>query len=319
MVPNAAFVIIPIRRDSPPRKQWDKEHGAVQPGNPPVILMAMTRVFRILTLSCVGLMAAEPSRILVHGHRGARARLPENTLPAFEYAIQQGVDALELDMAVTKDNVVVVSHDSALKPPVCSGGPADALIRTLTVAQVRGYDCGAIRNPVFPNQQLVPGTRMPTLDEVFRLAPRGAFDFNIETKISPEHPEYAPAPEEFARLVLAKIREHKIEKRIILQSFDWRTLIAMRKLAPEIRLAALTERDTRDFAAIAKDAANAEIVAPRFDLVTPEKVAAAHAAGLQVVPWTPNTPDGWDKMIAAKVDAIITDDPAALIAHLKRK
>ena len=116
-----------------------------------------------------------------------------------------------------------------------------------------------------------------------------------------------------------RFAQHKLEKRIILQSFDLRTLVAMRKLAPEIRLSALTEKDKRDFAAIAKDAANAEIVSPEFHLVTPEKVAAAHAAGVQVVPWTADAPADWDKLIAAKVDAIITDDPAELIAYLKKR
>ena len=245
--------------------------------------------------------------------------MPENTIPAFEYAIRQGVDALELDMAVTKDNVIVVSHDPVLKPPVCSGPQPSAVIHTLTLAQVREWDCGAVRNPAFATQQTVPGTRVPTLDEVFHLASRGSFGFNIETKSSPDHPEYAPAPEDFARLVLAKIREYKLEKRVMVQSFDWRTLVAMRKLAPEIRLSALTSTDKRDFTAIAKDAANAEIVSPEASLVTPEKVAAAHAAGLQVVPWTANTPAVWDRLIAAKVDAIISDDPAALIAYLKQK
>ncbi len=257
--------------------------------------------------------------MLVHGHRGARARRPENTLPAFEYAIQQGVDALEMDMAVTKDNVIVISHDPILEPPVCSGPQANAVIHQLTLARVREWDCGAVRNPHFASQQTVPGTRMPTLDDVFRLAARGTFDYNIETKSFPEHPEYTPTPDEFARLVLAKIREHKLEKRIILQSFDFRTLVAMRRLAPAIRLSALTESDKRPFAEIAKDAANAEIVSPEFHLVTPEKVAAAHAAGVQVVPWTANAPADWDKLIAAKVDAIISDDPAELIAYLKRK
>jgi glycerophosphoryl diester phosphodiesterase len=138
-------------------------------------------------------------------------------------------------------------------------------------------------------------------------------------KSDPAHPEYVPAPDEYARMVLAKIREHNLERRCIVQSFDWRTLVALRKLAPQIRISALTDKDKRDYAAIAKDAGNAQIVAPQYSLVTPEKVAAAHAAGLQVVPWTPNTPELWDKLIAAKVDAIITDDPAALIAHLKRK
>jgi glycerophosphoryl diester phosphodiesterase len=119
-------------------------------------------------------------------------------------------------------------------------------------------------------------------------------------------------------MVLAKVREYGLEKRVILQSFDFRTLIAMKKLAPEIRLSALTETDLRDFAAIAKEA-EAGIVSPNFHLVTPEKVEAAHRAGLQVVPWTVNTPQDWDRMAKAKVDAIISDDPAELIAWLKSR
>ena len=170
--------------------------------------------------------------------------------------------------------------------------------------------------PAYPRQQAVPGTRMPTLDEVFALAPKGRFDFNIETKSSPQHPEYTPPPEEFARMVLDQIRKHHLESRVILQSFDFRTLLAMKKLAPEIRRSALYEGPARDFVQIAKEA-GAQIVSPAIRLVTPEQVAAAHAAGLQVVPWTANTPQEWDRLIAAKVDAIISDDPAALIAHLK--
>jgi len=262
---------------------------------------------------------AAGKRILVHGHRGARARRPENTLPAFEYAIAQGVDALEMDMAVTKDNVIVISHDPILEPPVCTGPQKSAVIHQLTLAEVREWDCGAVQNPRFPTQQIVPGTRMPTLDDVFRLAPRGGFDYNIETKSFPDKPEYTPPPEEFARMVLQKIRQYKLEKRIILQSFDFRTLVAMRKLAPEIRLSALVENDERDFVAIAATAANAEIISPDFHLVTPAKVEAAHLAGLQVVPWTADTPADWDMLIQAKVDAIISDDPAELIAYLKLK
>lgn len=263
--------------------------------------------------------AADAPRILVHGHRGARARRPENTMPAFEYAIAQGVDALEMDMAVTKDGVIVISHDPILEPPVCSGPIAKATIHQLTLAEVRQWDCGAVRNPRFDTQQTVPGTRMPTLDDVFRLAPRGAFAYNIETKSFPDHPEYTPPPEEFSRMVLAKIRQYQLEKRIILQSFDFRTLMAMRKLAPEIRLSALIEKDARGFTAVSAAAADAEIVSPEFHLVTPEKVAAAHRAGLQVVPWTADTPADWDMLIAAKVDAIISDDPAELIAYLRKK
>jgi glycerophosphoryl diester phosphodiesterase len=160
---------------------------------------------------------------------------------------------------------------------------------------------------------------MPTLDDVFQLASRGTFDYNIETKSFLDHPEYTPSPEEFSRMVLEKIRQYRLEKRIILQSFDFRALVAMRKLAPEIRLSALIEDDPRDFKSISEAAANAEIVSPEFHLVMPEKVAAAHRAGVQVVPWTANLPADWDLLIAAKVDAIISDDPAELIAYLKKK
>jgi len=255
--------------------------------------------------------------ILVHGHRGARARLPENTLPAFEYAIAAGVDALEMDMAVTKDNVIVISHDPVLHPPVCAGPRLSAVIHELTLAEVREWDCGAVRNPLFPLQKPVPGTRIPTLDEVFRLANKGSFDFNIETKSFPDKPEYTPAPEEFVKLVLAKIREYGLEKRVILQSFDFRTLLAMKRLAPAIRLSALIEKDQREFTEVAK-LAQAQIVSPEYSLVTREKVQAAHKAGVQIVPWTANTPQAWQKLADAGVDAIISDDPAELIAWLKR-
>jgi glycerophosphoryl diester phosphodiesterase len=258
-------------------------------------------------------------RILVIGHRGARARLPENTIPGFEYAIAQGVDAIEMDIAVTKDNVIVISHDPTLEPPVCSGPQPRAIIRQLTLEDTRQWDCGAIRNPRFDTQQTVPGTHIPTLDDVFQLASRGSFDYYVEAKTFPDHPEYTPSPEEFSRMTLEKVRDYHLEKRIILLSFDFRTLVAMRRLAPEIRLAALIENDTRAFTDISTAAANAEIVSPEFHLVTPEKVAAAHASGLRVVPWTANTPADWDKLIEAKVDAIISDDPAALIAYLKVK
>ena len=278
---------------------------------------AMLR-FLLPCLILAVLQAAAPSKILVHGHRGARARFPENTLPAFEYAIQQGVDALEMDMAVTKDNVIVISHDPILEGPVCTGAKKSAVIHELTLAEVRQWDCGAVQNPKFPTQKTVPGTRMPTLDDVFQLAGRGSFDYNIETKSFPDQPQYTPPPDVFARMVLEKTRQYKLEKRIILQSFDFRTLVAMRKLAPEIRLSALIEKDPRDFTEIVKEAGNAEIISPEFHLVTPAKVAAAHAAGIQVVPWTADTPKDWDMLIQAKVDAIISDDPAELMAHLKK-
>jgi glycerophosphoryl diester phosphodiesterase len=271
----------------------------------------------ILIVLALFMTGSSTARILVHGHRGARARFPENTIPAFQYAIRTGVDVLELDLAVTKDNVLVVSHDPVLRAPVCTGPGASAVIHELTLTEVKQWDCGAVRNPSFPDQQPIPGTRVPTLDEVFALAPNSKVWFNIETKIFIEKPSYTPGPREFAQLVLNKIREHHLEKRVILQSFDFRTLKAMKELAPEIRLAALTLGDERDFTVIAKEA-GASSVAPHYHLVTPAKTAAAHAAGIEVVAWTANTPREWERLANAGVDAIISDDPETLIAWLKQ-
>jgi glycerophosphoryl diester phosphodiesterase len=109
-----------------------------------------------------------------------------------------------------------------------------------------------------------------------------------------------------------------LERRVIVQSFDFRTLHAMKKLAPDIALAALYEGTPRDFVEIAKEA-GAGTIAPNYRLVTPGEVRKAHAAGLKVVPWTANKPEDWKELTAAGVDAIITDDPAGLIEFLKRR
>jgi glycerophosphoryl diester phosphodiesterase len=217
-------------------------------------------------------------KIQVHGHRGARAILPENTMAAFEYAIGVGVDAIEMDVVVSRDDVVVVSHDPYLK--------SGTFIRTLTASE----------------------TGLPMLDEV--LALRGSFLFNIEAKVS----EHTPA--NFAEMVLRVIRQRAVEARVIFQSFDFAILHQMKQLAPEITLAALWEGAARSFVEIAAEAGTA-IVAPEYVLVTTEAVREAHEAGLRVIPWTANTTEDWKRLIAAGVDGIITDDPAALLGYLR--
>ena len=244
---------------------------------------------------------------------------PENTVPAFEYAIDAGVDALEMDVAVTRDDVLVVSHDPVFNAEICRGQGGVKVIHELTFAELRRWDCGSLVNPQFPNQTPVPGTHIPALEEVLALASRGNFLFNIETKIFKEHPEYTPTPERFAGLLLQAIDRHKLRARVIVQSFDFRTLVAMKKLAPDVRLAALDEDEKLgDFVKVAHSA-GAQIIAPEKGLVTPSRVLEAHKAGLQVIPWTANTPEQWAALIAAGVDGIISDDPAALIAYLKAR
>ena len=206
--------------------------------------------------------------------------MPENTIAAFEYAIGVGVDAIEMDVVVARDDVVVVSHD----PYLTSG----TFIRELTAVEAG----------------------LPTLDEVFKLKGLGDFLFNIEAKVS-EH-----TPRDFAELVLDRIGEHGVKSRVIFQSFDFAILHRMNRLAPGMTLAALWEGEARSFVEIAKDAGTT-IVAPEYTLVTEEQVRTAHEAGLLVIPWTANTADDWTRLIAAGVDGIITDDPAALIAFLR--
>jgi len=311
-------------------------------------------MFRIALagFSLLVLLAGAPKTIQVQGEMGAGGMRPGNTLPSFESAIAAGADVIEMDMQVSKDNVIVISHDPILHPPYCTGPKPDAVIHELTLQEIRQWDCGATLIPGFPRQQTVPGTRMPTLDEVFALAPRGKFFFNIETKITPRRrtldearaiilsvaqpkpsgqdldrraralmlqaPEMTPPPEEFARMVLEVIRKHHLESRVILESFDFRTLSAMKKLEPRIQLSALCMGPDLDFVKIGKES-GAGIISPLFTFVTAEQVRAAHAAGLQVLPWVANDAAAWDRLIAAGVDSILTDYPADLIAYLKQR
>ena len=276
---------------------------------------------------------------------------PGNTLPAFEYAINAGVDAIEMDMQVTRDNVIVISHDPILHAPNCTGPTSSGVIHELTLAEVKQWDCGGTASSDAPRRKTIPGTRMPTLEEVFALAPRGKFLFNIETKITPKRrtleearillrsivsarltpededrraaaltlqsPEMTPPPEEFVQLVLEKIRKYHLESRVILESFDFRTLLAMKRLEPRVQRAALCMGPHLDFVKIGRES-GAGIVSPLFTFVTAMQVRAAHSAGLTVLPWVANERADWDRLISYGVDAILTDYPADLIGYLKQ-
>ncbi len=284
----------------------------------------------LLSLCAVAQSAEQPKqRIEVHGHRGARARYPENTLPAFQFALEAGADFLELDLSVTRDGVLVVSHDPHVNPEICRDKHGDAfpkpgpLLHALSLSEVKEYDCGCVKNPRFETQVAVPGTRMPALSEVFDMVRQSKhpnakrIGFNIETKIFPEHPEYTIGPEEFARKAVEAFKQSGFFDRIVLQSFDPRTLVEARKIEPKITISLLVEDPKADLMGLCKTI-RADIVSPDSDLVTPENVAEFHQAGIRVLPWTVNDPKDWQKLIEMNVDGIITDDPAALLKFLKR-
>ena len=282
----------------------------------------------------------------LQGHRGARGLAPENTLAGFVRALEIGVTTLETDLAVTKDGVLVLSHDPVFNADVVRAADGTWLIppippiNSLTLAELKAYDVGRIKPgskyaQQFPDQRPVDGARVPTLVELFDLAKASGKTprFNIETKLSPDKPGEAPDPETFARVVVDAVRAAGLSNRTTIQSFDWRTLIAARKLAPDIETVCLTaastlkdrgvngERrpsawlaglDPAAFAgsvpALAK-AAGCGIWSPRFAELTSDLVAEAHALGLKVVPWTVNAPADMARVIDMKIDGLITDYP----------
>ena len=282
----------------------------------------------------------------LQGHRGARGLVPENTLAGFARALEIGVTTLETDLAVTKDGVLVLSHDSVFNPDIARSAdgawlvPPIPPINSLTLVELKRYDVGRIKPGSkyalqFPDQQPVDGARVPTLVELFDLAKSSgkAPRFNIETKLSPDKPDEAPGPETFARVVIEAVRAAGLSNRTTIQSFDWRTLIAARQLAPEIATVCLTSPSTLkdrtvngerrpspwlaglDPAAYAGSvprlvkAAGCGIWSPRFAELTGGLVAEAQALGLKVVPWTINMPSDMARIIDMKADGLITDYP----------
>ena len=285
----------------------------------------------------------------IQGHRGARGLRPENTLPAFAHALSLGVTTLELDCAVTKDGVVVVSHDSTLNPDITRGPDGKWLegegppIRQFTYDELLRFDVGRIDpgsayQKRFPRQQAIDGTRMPRLADVFALARRSGNDtvrFNIETKISPLHPARTVSPEDFARAFIHLIKKEKMESRVTIQSFDWRTLKVVQQEAPEIATAYLTAQQgfmdniqagkrespwtaglrVNDFGGSIPrmvKAAGGAVWSPYSGETTRKQVREAQALGLKVVVWTVNEPADMRRMIEWRVDGIISDYPDQL-------
>ncbi len=285
----------------------------------------------------------------LQAHRGGRGLLPENTLVAFENAIRMGVTTLELDIAITADGVPVVSHDASLNPAITrnSGGQwltaSGPLIKTLTLAQVQAYDVGRL-NPAhpyakeFPDQSPRDGQRIPTLASLFKLVnDLGATDirFDMETKINPHYPGSTLDPEKFVQTMLKVIREAGMTRRVMVQSFDWRTLELLHALEPGLRTMYLTIDSTHfntlkdgswtaghllsenagsvpRMVKASAGAATGIIWAPNFNNLNPALLKEAHDLGLQVIPWTVNQPAQMQQLIDWGVDGIISDFPDRL-------
>ncbi|MFM9928100.1 glycerophosphodiester phosphodiesterase [Variovorax sp. H27-G14] len=211
----------------------------------------------VLMAGCASIAPTAKLHFDLEAHRGGRGLAPENTLAAFNNAIDLGVNTLELDIGLTADGVVVISHDTSLNPDHTrdAGGnwlapKSGAAIRTLTLAQLQTYDVGRL-NPSsnygkqFALQQPRDGERIPTLAALFaQVQARGAnaatVRFNIETKVDPTKPNETAAPEPMVRALLAEIDKAGMADRVTVQSFDWRTLALVGQLAPQLPRAYLT-------------------------------------------------------------------------------
>jgi glycerophosphoryl diester phosphodiesterase len=293
----------------------------------------------------------------LQGHRGARGLWPENTLAGFTRAIELGVSTVELDCGVTRDGVVVVSHDLELNPD-CTRGAHGSFLATagpplisLSFAQLQSYDVGRLRPGSayaarFPQQQPLDGERIPRLADVLTLVRahgRGRVRVAIEVKTSPEQPQLTPTPEAFVQALRADLERTGTAALVAILAFDWRVLSAVQRLMPQVATVALTEQQPGDDTvrigsprpspwlggldpgyfdgSIARlvQASGAGTWGPDYLDLDAQRVGQAHALGLRVVPWTVNETSDMERLLEFGVDGVTTDRPDVLRALLARK
>jgi glycerophosphoryl diester phosphodiesterase len=316
--------------------------------------MSLTRSLPAWLLAlCLGAPAAA---LDLQGHRGARALAPENTLPGFALTLGIGVTTLELDIAITKDDVLVISHDPKLNPDITRGPDGRFLdapgpvIRQLDFAELQRYDVGRLKPGtryagLYPQQQAIDGARIPRLDELFALVRKSGNEevrFAIETKVTPFNPDETAAPEAFARAVIAAIRDAGVARRSTILSFDWRTLAVVQKEAPEIGTVYLSAQQQwldnigagkpegsawtagvqfKDHGSVPKmvHAAGGRIWSSFFGDLDAAKVREAQALGIQVLAWTVNQPRDIARMLDLGVHGIVSDRPDLVREEMQRR
>ncbi len=274
-----------------------------------------------------------PPAFDVQGHRGARGLSPEDSIPAFRKALYLGVHTLEMDVVISSDEQVVVSHDPHFSATICrmpNGEPissaeeAELVLFAMHYEEIRCYDCGSSPHPDFPDQDLQP-VRKPLLREVIRMAEehvrrydRAPVGYNIETKSTPDGDNRLhPPPERFTELLVDVVRERGIADRTTIQSFDPRTLKVARTMAPEIRLSLLVPFDGASLDELLTFLGfTPAIVSPDYRLVDADLVERARGDGMQVLPWTVNKRADMLRLRELGVDGLITDYPDVALAAM---
>lgn len=259
------------------------------------------------------------------GHRGCRGLMPENTLPAMYRAIDIGVSTLEMDAVITKDKQVILSHDTyfssaiTTKPDGTRVTPAEEKslnIYGMSYEETQRYDVGMAINPGFKDQQKLAVTK-PLLGNLIDSVEAYVKDknlapvfYNIETKCSPKTDnQNHPAPKEFVDLLMAVIKSKGIESRVIIQSFDFRTLQYLNEKYPSIRTAALVADAKGLDEHLNQLGFIPDIYSPQYTLVKPDLVEACHQQKIRILPWTVNDKPTIEKLKAMGVDGIISDYP----------
>lgn len=266
-----------------------------------------------------------PADFDLQGHRGARGLLPENTIPSFLRALDLQVRTIELDLAVTADSVVVVSHEPWFSSIICStpdGRPVSAEnertynIYRMTYDEVRAFDCGSRGNRLFPTQEAMAAYK-PRLDSTFQVLDRHASEtgrdeprYNVEIKSRPEFDvTFTPDPSAFAGLVYDVIRDEGVTERTTVQSFDSRPLRALREIDPALSLALLVDNELGLARNLEELSFTPSIYSPHHRLVDRVLVDSVHALGMQIIPWTVNDTRSMERLVTLGVDGLITDYP----------
>ena len=260
------------------------------------------------------------------GHRGARGLAPENTIPAFLKALEfPAVKTLELDLAVSSDGYLVVSHEPWISASICTHPDGKAvraeeeeklLIYEMPYEQIQAFDCGSRGNSRFP-EQIPQMASKPTLDAVVKEVEQYCDQrgrempyFNIEIKSTPEWDgTKTPMPEVFAKLVAEKLLELNIDEVSTIQSFDPRPLQYLHKNYPDLTLVFLVENEQGMEANLQTLGFTPDIYSPYYKLIDRPAIEWAHQKGMKVVPWTVNTTKDMQRLLEWGVDGIITDYP----------
>ncbi len=261
------------------------------------------------------------------GHRGCRGLMPENTIPAMLHALGMGVTTLEMDVVMTKDKQLILSHESffnheiSTKPDgteVSAKEESSLNIYQMMYEEVKKYDVGMKSHPRFPRQEKMKAVK-PLLRDVLEavkqhmmMARRPFPFFNIETKTQPLTDNiYHPEPPEFVDSLMAVIKEKQLEEQVIIQSFDFRTLQYLHQHYPGIKTAMLIEDyDKRSLDEQLKSLGfTPSIYSPAYQLVNVTLLKKCHELGIKVIPWTVNEKTKMDELKNMGVDGVITDYP----------